>query len=152
MNKLELIKKINKLFSEALIIEKNPIIKIKISKTKFISFMNILKTNKDLSFDMLYDHTAIDWIYKNEFELIYNLYSTTYGYHIIVSVNISRSDPRIITVSNIWSISEWQERETYDLFGILYEDHKDLRRLFLNDDWNGYPLRKDYKDNFMLER
>jgi len=150
MNKL--INKITELFSEALVIEKSPIIKIKIPKPKFINFVNKLKNDKNLCFDMLYDHTAIDWIYKNEFELIYNLYSSTYGYHIIVTVSISRSDPRITTVSNIWPIAEWQERETYDLFGILYENHKDLRRLFLDDNWNGYPLRKDYKDNFMLER
>lgn len=148
----ELINKITKLFSKALIIEKSPIVKIKISKQDFLNFAIKLKNDKDLSFDMLYDHTAIDWIYKNEFELIYNLYSSNYGYHIIIIVNISRSDPRITTVSNIWSIAEWQERETYDLFGILYENHKDLRRLFLDDNWSGYPLRKDYKDNFMLER
>jgi NADH:ubiquinone oxidoreductase subunit C len=55
-------------------------------------------------------------------------------------------------VSDIWRTAEFHEREVYDLFGIRFENHPDLRRLFLDDDWVGYPLRKDYKDSFTLER
>ena len=58
----------------------------------------------------------------------------------------------VVTICSIWRIAEWQEREVFDLFGILYNNHPDLRRIFLEDDWVGFPLRKNYKDNFMLEK
>jgi NADH-quinone oxidoreductase subunit C len=55
-------------------------------------------------------------------------------------------------VSAIWAIAEWQEREVFDMFGVHYRQHPDLRRLLLDDDWQGFPLRKDYQDDFVLSR
>ena len=63
----------------------------------------------------------------------------------------ARDAPVAPTVSRSWPAAEWQEREAYDLMGILYDEHPDLRRLFLEDDWQGFPLRKDYRDPDMLE-
>jgi len=110
---------------------------------------NLFETHK---FDMLKSHTCVDWPEEEEFELITLLFSTTSLQHIWVSARVPRTNPVISTISHIWPIAEFQEREVYDLFGILYENHKDLRRLFLDDDWEGFPLRKDFKDDFMLER
>ena len=122
----------------------------------FYSLMGRLKSDPQLAFDMLYTHTAVDWSAKGEgpgeFELVYQLYSMTHGHYLLVSTRIPRDNPVAPTVSPIWKIAEWQEREVYDMFGVLYENHRDLRRLFLEDGWNGFPLRKDYKDEFMLER
>ena len=115
------------------------------------SLMLKLRDDKRFSFDLLLDHTAIDWIEKSSFELLYTLYSTRTGQKLLVSVTIPRAKPVVPTVSRIWPIAEWQEREVYDLFGIEYDDHPDLRRVFLEDDWVGFPLRKDYKDPGMLE-
>jgi NADH-quinone oxidoreductase subunit C len=69
----------------------------------------------------------------------------------MVSVFVGREKPVVPSVSSLWMIAEWQEREVYDLFGVLYDNHSDLRRLFLEDDWVGHPLRKDYQDDFMLD-
>ena len=105
----------------------------------------------DLKFDMLCAHTAIDRIDDGKFELVYQLYSTKFRHYLMLSVLLDRENPVVPSVSSIWMIAEWQEREVYDLFGVLYNNHPDLRRLFLEDDWEGHPLRKDYKDDFMLD-
>jgi NADH-quinone oxidoreductase subunit C len=117
-----------------------------------VNFMTELKDNDDLKFDMLSTHTAVDRIVENAFELFYYLNSLTNQRHLLVSVTIPRDNPIIPTLSGIWKTAEWQEREVYDLFGICYDNHPDLRRVFLEDEWKGFPLRKDYKDDFMLTR
>lgn len=116
------------------------------------AFMSKLKLENALRFDILYAHTAIDWVAENRFELIYILSSLEHGHSLMVCVSIPRDTPVAPSVSSIWRIAEWQEREVYDMFGVLYRDHPDLRRLLLEDDWQGFPLRKDYKDDFMLEK
>ena len=110
-----------------------------------------LHDNAELRFDMLCAHTAVDRLEAGQFELIYQLYSTKFRHYLMLSVLVGRENPVVASVSSVWKIAEWQEREVYDLFGVLYENHSDLRRIFLEDDWEGYPLRKDYKDDFMLE-
>jgi NADH:ubiquinone oxidoreductase subunit C len=109
------------------------------------------RDNCELAFDVLLDHMAVDWPEKSQFELIYHLFSTTTGRYLSVVTFLSRESPVIQSASSVWPVAELQEREVYDLFGVLYDGHPDLRRLFLEDDWQGFPLRKDYKDDFMLE-
>ena len=111
-----------------------------------------LRDNPDLHFDLLETHTAIDWIDEDRLELLYLLTSLRHGHHLTLSVSVDRDAPLVPTLCNVYPIAEWLEREAYDMFGILYDDHPDLRRLFLEDDWVGFPLRKDYEDDFMLER
>lgn len=123
---------------------------VSIEASVLADFMKLLKTGPDMSFDMLCDHTAVDWQENNLIELSYLLYSTTHAHYCRVSVKVPRDRPVVHTLSGLWAIAEWQEREVYDLFGVLYENHQDLRRLFLEDDWQGFPLRKDYKDDFVL--
>ena len=117
-----------------------------------VKLMTKLRDDASFSFDMLCDHTAIDWLAQGKFELTYQLYSTKHQHYLMVSVSVPRENPVVPTVSKVWDIAEFQEREVYDMFGVLYDGHSDLRRLFLEDDWKGFPLRKDYKDEFMLER
>jgi NADH-quinone oxidoreductase subunit C len=114
-------------------------------------FMRSLRDDPLLIFDMLMDLTAVDWLDDNRFELVYRLYSTKYGHDLLISTFIPREKPVAPSMTGVWTIAQWQEREVYDLFGIAYRGHPDLRRLFLEDDWVGHPLRKDYKDDFMLE-
>ena len=111
-----------------------------------------LRDAPELKFDLLETHTAIDWIEEDRFELLYLLTSTAHGHHLTLAVSVDRDEPIAPTLCCVYPIAEWLEREVYDLFGILYDDHPDLRRLFLEDDWVGFPLRKDYEDDFMLER
>lgn len=139
--------------------DKNVLLSIIKSEKPFVSIlsndltktMNLLKDDNELKFDMLLDHTAVDRPTNESIELFYQLYSTTIKHKLTVSVSIPRLHPIIPSLSSIWKIAEFQEREVYDMFGVLYESHPDLRRLFLEDDWQGFPLRKDYKDEFMLE-
>ncbi|MDB5232805.1 MAG: dehydrogenase (ubiquinone) 30 kDa subunit [Chitinophagaceae bacterium] len=78
--------------------------------------------------------------------MVYHFTSTTHRHTIVVKVNLDRSVPEIETVSDIWRTAEFHEREVYDLFGVKFLHHPDLRRLFLTDEWKGWPLRKDYED------
>ncbi len=118
---------------------------------KFRMVMTALKEKSEFDFDFLMSHTSVDWLAEKKFELIYLLFSTEHMHQVMVTVTIDRDNPVIPTVGDLWRAAEFQERECYDLMGILYDNHPDLRRVFLEDDWVGFPLRKDYKDDFMLE-
>ncbi len=111
-----------------------------------------LFASADLLFDLLETHTAIDWVQTGQIELVYVLTSLQCGHHLTVFVDVARDNPVAPSLCAVWPIAQWQEREVFDLFGVHYTDHPDLRRLFLDDDWQGFPLRKDYADDFMLER
>lgn len=117
-----------------------------------LDLLRWLRDDARLHFDFLQTHTAVDWPDRDCLELVYVLYSTEHGHQLIVRAEIPRSNPVAPTVSELWPIAHWQEREVYDMFGVLYDGHPDLRRLFLEDDWQGFPLRKDYQDEHMLER
>jgi NADH-quinone oxidoreductase subunit C len=118
---------------------------------RLLGFMRQLREDQRLAFDMLLDHTAIDRRKEERIELVYNLCSTKHGHALMVMCSVSRTNPVAPTMERIWQGAHWQEREVFDLFGVLYDEHTDLRRLFLDEDWKGYPLRKDYKDDDMLE-
>jgi len=111
-----------------------------------------LKADEQLAFDVLLDHTAVDWIERGRIELFYQLYSLKHGHYLTVAAEVPREEPVAFSVSGIHRIAEWQEREVYDMFGVLYEGHPDLRRLLLEDSWIGHPLRKDYHDDHIIER
>jgi NADH-quinone oxidoreductase subunit C len=115
-----------------------------------------LRDEPALAFDFLLAHTAADFPgtapEAGHFQLLYQLRSMRHGHYLLVLSQIPRDNPVAPTVMDLWAVAEWQEREVYDLFGILYDGHPDLRRLLLDDEWQGHPLRKDYRDDFMLER
>jgi NADH-quinone oxidoreductase subunit C len=111
-----------------------------------------LKADERLAFDMLCDHTAIDWIERGRIELVYQLFSLRHGHTLTVTAEVPREEPVAPSVSGVHRIAEWQEREVYDMFGVRYEKHPDLRRLLLDDEWVGHPLRKDYRDDHIIER
>lgn len=119
--------------------------------SKLGGLMGRLRDDGRLAFDLLMTHTAVDWIEEERFELVYVLYSTRHGHWLVVTTDVPRAHPVAPTVSRIWPIAEWQEREVYDMFGVQYDEHPDLRRIFLEDDWKGFPLRKDYRDEYMLD-
>ncbi len=104
-----------------------------------------LKSNPQTAFDFLFCLTGVDW--PQHMEVVYHLKSTSYNHQLVIKGKISsRENPEIDTVSDIWRTAEFHEREAFDLFGITFRNHPDLRRLLLTDDWVGYPLRKDYVD------
>jgi NADH-quinone oxidoreductase subunit C len=104
-----------------------------------------LRDQPELAFTFLAELTAIDfWPREPRFELIYLLVSLSNRLRLRMKVRLHADDARVATVSSIWPAANWLEREVWDLFGIVFEGHPDLRRLLMPEDWDGYPLRKDY--------
>lgn len=118
---------------------------------KIHSVTKSLKENPETKMDYLFCLTAVDR--KDGFHVVYHLTSSEYHHTVVFRVVLpDKVNPIIPTVSDLWRAAEYYEREVFDMFGIRFENHPDLRRIFLEDDWLGYPLRKDYKDSFTLER
>jgi len=107
--------------------------------------MNKLKSDIDLSFDYLFCLTGIDW--GEALGVIYHLESTIHHHNLVVKVQTNdRENPTLDSVHDIWQTAEFHELEVFDFFGIKFNNHPKLRRLFLTPEWSGYPLRKDYVD------
>lgn len=103
-----------------------------------------LRNHTSLQFDFLFCLTCVDW--KTHLTMVYHLTSTTFKHTVVIKSKLNREKPEIETVCDIWRTAEFHEREVYDLFGVQFLNHPDLRRLLLTDDWKGYPLLKDYDD------
>ena len=103
-----------------------------------------LKSEPFLHFDSLQCHTGMD-VGENMLEARYNLHSMTHDHKIEIRIAVSRDKAKIPSIEQIWRIGDWFERETYDMFGIFFDGHRDHRRMLLPEDWEGYPLRKDYE-------
>jgi NADH-quinone oxidoreductase subunit C len=106
-----------------------------------------------LAFDVLMDLTAVD--YQKfpgredgpRFEVVYHLYSIARNHRLRLKVRVDEDDPRVPTAAGLWPIANWLEREVWDMFGVRFEGHPDLRRLLLYEEFVGHPLRKDYPIN-----
>jgi NADH/F420H2 dehydrogenase subunit C len=107
-----------------------------------------LRNNNDLYFDFLFCLTCIDW--KTHFTMVYHLRSTVHQHTLVVKIKTDHHEPEVESVARLWRTAEFHEREVYDLFGVRFLNHPDLRRLLLTDDWVGYPLRKDYEDEINM--
>jgi len=98
----------------------------------------------DEKFDMLADLTAVDWPKREKrFDVVLNLYSFPKNERLRLKAHAGESEP-VPSVCEVWPVANWLERECYDMFGIVFEGHPDLKRILLPDEWQGYPLRKDY--------
>ena len=105
-----------------------------------------LKENIDTSFDYMFCQTGIDWL--ENMEVVYHLRSTSHRHEVVIRTQITdRENPTVDSVYDLWKTADFHEREIFDLLGIRFNNHPDLRRIFLDEDWEGYPLRKDYVDD-----
>jgi len=106
------------------------------------------KADPELAFDNLMCLSAVDYPKETppRMEVVYHLLSYEHAHQFVLKVQVPREDPRLPTVEVTWGVANWHEREAYDLFGIAFEGHSDLRRILLPDDWQGHPLRKDWQD------
>ena len=108
-----------------------------------------LKNNNETKFDYLFCLSGVDWV--TELGVVYHLESTTYRHTIVVKVKTTdRENPTFDSVCDIWQTAEFHEREVFDFFGIKFNNHPNLKRLFLTEDWSGFPLRKDYVDEINM--
>ena len=103
-----------------------------------------LRDDGALRFSVLSDLTAVDLPTENVIQVVYHLYSYEPPQQIVIKADVDRDAARIATVEDVWKVANWFEREVFDLFGVLFEGHSDLRRILLPEDWVGYPLRKDF--------
>ncbi len=118
-----------------------PFIKISPDKTEEIA--QFLRDKDDLEFDYLMCLSGLDL--GENLGVVYHLYSMKFNHKIVLKTEVSKEQPNVNSVANIWRTADWHEREAYDLLGINFVNHPDLRRILLPDDWEGHPLRKDYQ-------
>lgn len=118
---------------------------IKLNK-KFINpVCKFLKEDSDLEFLLCEDITAVDWATrKNRFTVVYHIFSLKNKFRLVLKADVDESDCKIDTVSDVWKTSNWQERECYDMYGITFTNHPDMRRIYLPEEFEFHPLRKDF--------
>jgi NADH-quinone oxidoreductase subunit C len=117
---------------------------LRLQQDTMLAVLTWLRDDAAMRFDLLSSVTAVDWTERHpRFEAVYHLYSIERGHRATVKVNCDDNDS-VPSVVSVWPAANWLERETFDLYGVVFRDHPDLRRVFLPDDWEGHPLRKDY--------
>ncbi len=109
-----------------------------------------LKSGPSLDFDYLFFLTAVDR--PPVIEVIYSLYSMKNRHHVFLKTSLNRDDPALDSVTSSWPAADWHEREVYDLFGVRFNGHPDLRRILLPDDWEGHPMRRDFTHPNLIRR
>ncbi len=119
---------------------------VNLQRTGALDFFRILKIDSELSFNFLVDITAVDWLDSKEqrFTVVYHLMSLKSGHRLRVKIPVSESDPEVDSLTELWHSANFLEREVWDMFGIRFNKHPDLRRVLMYDEFKGHPLRKDY--------
>ena len=116
-----------------------------VSRDELPAVARALRDRPELAFTFLAEVTAVDvWPREPRFELVYILVSIAHRLRLRLKVRLDGADAHVATVSGVWPAANWLEREVWDLFGIAFDGHPDPRRLLMPEDWEGYPLRKDY--------
>src|SRR5262249_24373380 len=123
---------------------KDPYFKVK--PERWLEVARLLRDTPELDFDFLNVLTGVDWIKQNVMQVVYHFYSYRHTHQCVVKIDLDRAKPQVASVESIWKAANWNEREQYDLLGIEFLGHPDLRRILMPDDWVGHPVRKDYKE------
>jgi NADH-quinone oxidoreductase subunit C len=117
-----------------------------VAAERVFAVLECLKRN--CGFDMLAELTAVDYLHypdaRDRFGVIYILSNTTTGERVVVKTHVNDPEPRLPSAFPLWKGADWMEREVYDMYGIVFEGHPDLRRILMPEEFVGYPLRKDY--------
>lgn len=141
------LEKLNKQFGNG-ILESNEFrgeLAVVIPPEKIVEVCRFLKEDPDLRFEMLADLFGLDMYSPvKRFGVVYNLYSLKNHHRIRIKTFVEESHPHVQTVTGVWSTANWHERETFDMFGIVFDGHPDLRRIYMPDEFEHYPLRKDF--------
>jgi len=121
-----------------------------VSREGLLPALTLCRDDAALAFDLLVDVTAVDYLRfpgredGPRFEVVYHLYSVAHNHRVRVKVPVEQDDPVVPTATGLWPIANWLEREVWDMFGIKFSGHPDLRRILMDERWDGHPLRKDY--------
>ncbi len=135
---------VSKIIPEAVFEEGGQYLNVIVDAVLVRKLLEELRHESTTGFDFLFCLSGVDW--KTHFFVVYHLESKHNKHIIVIKAKVNREEPVCPTVSDIWRTAELHEREVFDLFGVKFTDHPDLRRLFLDDTW-GFPLRKDYVDD-----
>ena len=148
MDKIQLGEFIKSIDQELDIKEGKQYVEVTVPPSKLYSLARQLRDKKEAQFDFLFCLSGVD--YGQYLGVVYHLRSTIYDHVVVLKTRTSdREHPQFDSVSDIWKTADFHEREAYDLLGIRFANHPDLRRLFLDNSW-GYPLRKDYVDDINI--
>ena len=142
----ELLDLLNSKFAESLVDSKLELedVVIRLDRAKVFEILSILKS--ELKFSFLVDITVVDWLDSkpDRFEVVYHLLSLQTFYRLRVKAWIPESDPQVASVAGLWAGANFMEREAWDMYGVVFKGHPDLRRILMYDEFKGHPLRKDY--------
>ena len=151
MRNEELKIKITVLFPMASFEEGGEWLNINLHANDWLPFVRQMRNNEALFFDYLFCLTCIDW--KAHLTMVYHLSSTKYRHNVVVKIKLDREKPEIESLSGIWKTAEFHEREVYEMFGVNFLNHPDLRLLILPDGWEGKnPMLKDFEDPINMIR
>lgn len=118
--------------------------RIKVPAPVIKDVAKVLRDDDQLQFNTLLCLSGLHYPKEEEMGVAYHLYSTILGHNLALNVRLPETKPELPTIEQIWKTANWHEREAYDMFGIIFTGHPDLRRILCPDDWEGHPLRKDY--------
>jgi NADH-quinone oxidoreductase subunit C len=122
--------------------DKHP--RVHVDRAHWREIAEFLLNDPTLKLDWLANHTGIDYVADDKMAVCHDLYSYDLKHTFAVKVFCPRNDPHVPSVADLWPAADWHEREAFDLLGIIFDGHPDLRRILCADDWEGFPLRKDY--------
>lgn len=118
---------------------------VKLDKSFIEPLCRLLKEDSDLQFNLCEDITAVDWATrKNRFTVVYHIFSLKNKFRLKLKADVDENDCSIDSVSSVWRAANWQERECYDMYGIIFNNHPDLRRMYMPEEFEYHPLRKDF--------
>ena len=147
LNKEILIQKLKSSFDTSIetITDFNGTLTMCVKKEKLIDICNFLKDDLDLIFDMCKDVVGVDYDRPEyRFEVVYNLYSLKNNFRLLLKTKIEETGLHLPSVVGIWPGANWPEREVFDFYGIIFDGHPDLRRIYMPEDFEYYPLRKEF--------
>ena len=117
----------------------------RVDPARIVEVLRLLRDDPELEFEMLTDLTAVDYLGEvPRFEVVYHLYSVAKNHRVRIKARVAEDAPEIESAVSLWPSADWMEREVWDLYGIRFRNHPDLRRILLYEQFDGHPLRKDY--------
>ena len=118
---------------------------VKLDKKNIVKVCKFLKENEELEFKLCEDVTAIDWAKRTDrFTVVYHIFSLKHNYRLRLKADVDESDCSVDSVTSVWKSANWAEREAYDMYGIKFKGHPDLRRMYMPEEFEYHPLRKDF--------
>ena len=115
-----------------------------VSAASLVEVARFCKTDPELAFDCLSNLSGVDYPKREVIQVVYHLWSYPHRHQFVLKADAPRDNPVLPSLASVWAHAEWEEREVFDLLGVRFEGHPDLRRILMPEDWPGHPLRKDY--------